>query len=63
MPLNTFAYWSKSSLLLGALLLGVLPQAVFAQNQSSSPNVQIVNPTPPTQLFNLYPRRGQALDG
>ncbi|HIK24462.1 MAG: hypothetical protein P3X23_006990 [Thermosynechococcus sp. Uc] len=47
MPLNTFAYWSKSSLLLGALLLGVLPQAVFAQNQSAGPNVQIVNPTPP----------------
>ncbi len=47
MPLTTFAYWSRSSLLLGVLLLGVFPRAVFAQNQSSSPNVQIVNPTPP----------------
>ncbi|QEQ01266.1 hypothetical protein FFX45_07660 [Thermosynechococcus sp. CL-1] len=47
MPLYTFAHCSRSSLLLGVLLLGVLPRAVFAQNQSSSPNVQIVNPTPP----------------
>lgn len=47
MPLNTFAHWSRSSLILGVFLLGVLPRAVFAQNQSASPNVQIVNPTPP----------------
>ncbi|WP_298615049.1 hypothetical protein [uncultured Thermosynechococcus sp.] len=47
MPLNTFAHRSKSSLLFGVLLLGVLPRAVFAQNRPASPNVQIVNPTPP----------------
>lgn len=47
MPLNTVAHWSRSSLLLGVLLLGVSPRAMFAQNQPASPNVQIVNPTPP----------------
>ncbi|BCX11940.1 MAG: hypothetical protein KatS3mg067_0878 [Thermosynechococcus sp.] len=50
MPLNTFPRWSRPSLLLGVLLLGALPRAVFAQNQSNSPNVQIVNPTSPPSL-------------
>ncbi|WP_448532945.1 hypothetical protein [Parathermosynechococcus lividus] len=45
MPVTTSANWSRSSLLLGVVLLGVPTRAVLAQ--TASPSVEIVAPTPP----------------
>jgi len=45
MPVTTSANWSRPSLLLGVLLLGLPTRAVLAQ--TAAPNVEVVPPTPP----------------